>query len=594
MIESAKLSQQNIRFGIKLFLSYIAFTLILVFSIVLIYLYFSHDVRAKQFAREVKLQSMEKKDKFDTHLKTKQDALLAISKNSYFLDYIRHGTNKNYVDLLFLTIMEANKDYMQIRYIDANGQEILRFDRNKASSKAYKVQSLQDKSQRSYFKTASKMEKGTVFVSSIDLNVEHEHVEIPYKAVVRFSVPLYLNNTFAGVLVINVFMDDVLKNLTTSTLYDIYVLDENRYYIHHKNSAFNWSLYGSKRKADHDFDSILIKKMKNTNNLGFIDNQTFIQPLWVGDQKITMIMVENSESIKKMESGNHKMIFTVVILAFILSLIFTLFFTKTLNSIFELVTAQGDKLHDLATELDSKVKLKSMEILRKDRLLQHQSKLAELGEMIANITHQWKQPLTRLSLIVQNLKAFKEKSKMSDELFVQSLQSALDQIEFMSNTVDDFKNFYKPDETPSEFLITDAVDHILKIIGVLLEQSTIKFSMHSQEALSLNVSKNEFMQVLMSIIMNAKDAIVGNGIVNGEITISLTAKNHQKVIEISDNGGGIEEEVMPQIFDPYFTTKHNKGSGIGLYMSKTIIESKMGGKLYARNSKYGTIFTIVL
>lgn len=148
-----------------------------------------------------------------------------------------------------------------------------------------------------------------------------------------------------------------------------------------------------------------------------------------------MIMVENTESIQKMESSNHKMIFTVMVLALILSLIFTLLFTKRLKYLFKLVTAQADKLQDLATDLDNKVKLKSTEILTKDRLLQHQNKLAELGEMIANITHQWRQPLTRLSLIVQNLKAFKEKSKMSDELLTQSLQSALDQIEFMSDTI---------------------------------------------------------------------------------------------------------------------------------------------------------------
>lgn len=205
---------------------------------------------------------------------TKQDALLAISKNNYFLEYLCCGTHKNYVDLLFLTLMEANKDYMQIRYIDAHGQEVLRFDR-KVSSKAYKVQNLQDKSQRSYFKTASKMKKGNVFISPIDLNIEHEHVETPHKSVVRFSVPLYLNDTFAGILIINVFMDDVLKNLTTSTLYDIYLVDENLYYLHHTNSIHDWSFYGSKRKADHDFDTALINKIKNIKKSRFYRQQNF-------------------------------------------------------------------------------------------------------------------------------------------------------------------------------------------------------------------------------------------------------------------------------------------------------------------------------
>ncbi|MFK2821599.1 ATP-binding protein [Arcobacter sp. YIC-80] len=595
MVEINKLSKQNRNFGVKLFLSYIVFTVLLIISITIIHIYFSQDLVANKFLREVKLQSSEKKDTFDKYFQTKKDALQAISKNEYFIKYVENGSYKYYIDLLLLTVMEANKDYMQIRYINELGREVLRFDREKHSHEPYKSQSLQNKANRYYFKNVSKMKKNDVWFSNIDLNIEHGHLEIPYKPVVRVATPLIIQGNFKGILIINIFMEELLKNITNSSLYDIYLTDDNGYYLKHKNKEFDWSYYNSKKTLKDDFDIRFIYKIKENKDSSFVYNKNiFVQTLNLDNQKLNLIMLEKEESIEEVENNNNTMIVAILIFATIMSLLFTFIFTRKLEGLFKLVVSQADKLHDLATNLDNKVVLKTFEIAKKDRLLQNQSKLAELGDMIGNIAHQWRHPLTRLSLTLQNLRAYKKKNRMSDEMFDEAMSNSLYQIEFMSNTIDNFKNFYKKDEKKSDFIVREAVENVLNIIGAVLEHSNIKLNINCQEKVTLHGNKNEFSQVLMNLIINAKDAIDENKIENGKIDINISKTKEYKKIEVSDNAGGVPSCLIEEIFNPYFTTKEEKGTGIGLYLSKAIIEDKMNGKLLVVNKEQGAVFTILL
>lgn len=594
MLEIDKLSLQNRNFGFKLFFSYIIFTILLIASITVIHMYFSQDLNANKFKREVKLQSSEKKDKFNKYFNSKKHALQAIAKNEYFLKYIIEGSYKYYIDLLLLTIMEANKDYMQIRYINEEGTEVLRFNRDKYSQEAYKSQNLQNKANRYYFKNVSSMKNEDVWFSDIDLNVEHGHVEKPYKPVVRVATPLIIRDKFRGILIINIFMQELLDSITSSALYDIYLSDSNDHYIKHKYKDFDWSFYDSKVKLNDDFSSKLVKKIKKNNTDFVFDDKIFVQSLFLDKQKINMIMVEKDESIKEAKNNNDTMIIAILIFATLMSFVFTFMFTRPLKSLFELVVTQSDKLHDLATNLDNKVTLKTLEVAKKDRLLQNQSKLAELGDMIGNIAHQWRHPLTRLSLTLQNLKAYKNKGRMSDEVFDEAMKNSLYQIEFMSNTIDNFKNFYKKDEKKSDFIIKEAIENVLNIIGTVLDHSNIKLTINCTQEFSLYANKNEFSQVLMNLIINSKDAIDEKKIENGIIDINIEKENKETKIQVCDNAGGIPSCLIEQVFDPYFTTKEEKGTGIGLYLSKAIIEDKMNGKLLVENKNNGAIFTILI
>lgn len=595
MLEIDKLSQKHRTFGVKLFLSYLLFTVLLIFTITIIHIYLSDESTLEKFQREVSLQSFEKKKKFNEFFKRKKDSLLAISNNEYFLKNIESGKYKYYIDLLLLTSMEANKDYMQIRYIDKNGHEQLKFHRDKHSSEPYKSNILQNKENRYYFKEAKALKKGEVWLSQIDLNIEYQKVQKPYTEVIRISTPLYINNKFEGIFIINIFMKELLESITKSTIYDIYLIDEAGYYLKHKDEKYNWSIYNTKHSLDDDFNEVDVYKIQSNKEDNLVINKSmYLEKLDLKDQKLNMLMIEKDEFIEQISSNNEKMIVTILLIAIIISIIFTFLFTRTLKSIFEVVVKQSDKLHALATTLDSKVKIQTLENAKKDRLLQNQSKLAELGDMIGNIAHQWRHPLTRLSLTIQNLKAFNNKGKMSDKMFEEAVETSLYQIEFMSTTIDNFKNFYKKDEEKSTFIIKDAVNSVLNIIGSVLEHSHILLSLKDEENLQLTANKNEFAQVLMNLMINAKDAIDENKIQEPKIEIEIFKVKDKTHIQVKDNAGGVPKDIIKSIFNPYFTTKQEKGTGIGLYLSKAIIEDKMQGKLSVENKDNHAIFTIII
>lgn len=537
------------RFGIKLFLSYLLFTLILLLSIALVHFYFSKEQQMQHFVKETRLQVGEKKEKFDAYINSKKEALIALSQNEQFLHFAQDPKESYFVDLLFLTLMQAHKEYMQMRYINKNGKEVLRYERALESQKPKKIPNLQDKAERDYFQEVSKMAQNAVYISDIDLNIEHEKVEIPHKTVVRFATPIYHEREFMGIFIINVFMDTFLQNFISSTLYDISLINEEGRFLKHLKKEQEWMQADVKKE---------IKEKKH-----------FMQTLFVGVHKIEMLVVENDASIQKTKSYNNKMIGVILLFAVIMALLFTALFTNALKNIFDLVALQAQRL---------------------DTLLQNQSKLAELGEMVANIAHQWRQPLTRVSLILQNLKAYKAKAKMSDALFDDSMQNALAQIEFMSNTIDNFRDFYRSDTHKETFFIQDALESVLNIIGESIKHSNITLSIHSHEKIALYANKNEFSQVLLNLIVNAKDAIWERAVQDGKIDINIREENGI-TIEVCDNAMGVADEIKEKIFDPYFSTKRDRGTGIGLYLAKTIIE-KTGGKLSVKNSQEGAVFTI--
>ncbi len=595
MIEIEKLSKVNKHFGFKLFLSYITFTLLIIASITIIHIYFSEDLKLQKFEREVTLQSAEKKKEFDNFFKQRKNEVLAISKNEYFLSFVKNGSYNYYIDLLFVTLMEANKEYMQLRFIDKNGMEKLRFEREKNSHEPYKELRLQDKSNRYYFIEASKTLKNQVWFSPIDLNIEHGKLEKPFKAVVRVATPIYINDEFEGILIINIFAKQLFDSLAKSTLYDIYISDADGYYIKHKKQKYDWSFYKSKHKLENDFEKDIVDKILNNHEKSRILNSNiYVEPLSLYGQNFYMILLEKPQSIKEVKSNNNNMIITILIFSFFMSILFSIIFSSPLKKMYAVVVKQGDRLHELATSLEKRVEIETLKNAKKDRLLQNQSKLAELGDMIGNIAHQWRHPLTRLSLTLQNLKAFSKKGKLSEEFLNKSLDNSLYQIEFMSNTIDNFKDFYKKDTKKQKFFFSEAIESVLNIIGPTLEHKNIKIEIIDNNSIKLYGNKNEFSQVLMNLITNAKDAFAENFVSNPKISMEVFKSSSSIFIQVQDNAGGIPSNIIKKIFDPYFTTKKSKGTGVGLYLSKAIIEDKMNGKISVKNKNKGALFVIEL
>ena len=222
-------------------------------------------------------------------------------------------------------------------------------------------------------------------------------------------------------------------------------------------------------------------------------------------------------------------------------------------------------------------------------LLKIESKKALLGEMINAIAHQWKQPLNVLSMITSFL-LFED--EITKDKVKECVDTALKQIEYMNKTIEDFKEFLSPDKKIGAFSIKEVIDEALSLFKEQLKVHNIKVILEIDEKLKAIGYKNQFAQVLMNLIKNSKDAFDEIDIPNKYIKISTSADEDYEYIYLEDNAGGIKQEIINKIFEPYFTTK-NTGTGIGLYISKMLIED-MKGKIYVESKENKTIFTISL
>ena len=228
-------------------------------------------------------------------------------------------------------------------------------------------------------------------------------------------------------------------------------------------------------------------------------------------------------------------------------------------------------------------------------VLCHQSRLAAMGEMIDSIAHQWRQPLNSMGIIIQGLKHLSNNNELNSELLKEIEEEIVEKITYMSQTIDDFSTFFRISKKQELFNILKSIQDSIRLIDVQLNHNNIKIKTNIQNNINLEVLgfANEFRQVILNIIHNAMTAIIDSQKKDGLINISISSNKNKISIEILDNGTGIKKEYLQKIFDPYFTTK-DKGSGIGLYMSKIIIEHHMQGNLTVENLKDGAIFTIEL
>ena len=235
------------------------------------------------------------------------------------------------------------------------------------------------------------------------------------------------------------------------------------------------------------------------------------------------------------------------------------------------------------------------QLKQKDFLIQ-QSKFAEMGEMIASIAHQWKEPLVELSAQIQKMEFFYSIEEMNKNKMKDFVNDSMSQIQYMSNTLNDFRDFLKPSTTKKSFGIKKTIKEIFDIVGkqIFYLNINVIFDYENDEEIYIYGYKNELKQVMLNIINNAKSKITqleNKEDFNAIINIKTHVNNDYNIIEIRDNAGSIEEDVMKHLFDPFFTTKKD-GMGFGLYMAKVIIEDKMSGKLEVSNNKNDVIFYI--
>jgi signal transduction histidine kinase len=228
----------------------------------------------------------------------------------------------------------------------------------------------------------------------------------------------------------------------------------------------------------------------------------------------------------------------------------------------------------------------------KEKLLIQQNKLVAMGEMIGSIAHQWRQPLNNISLILHFIRDNVQDKNFIDTMLHEYVDKAKKQITYMSDTIEDFSDFYKPSKNEEIFDAKKAIKSAISIMQTQIDKHYISINI-SGNSLHVSGHENEFKQAVLNILANAKDAITKkmkkDATFEGKIIVTINEK-----ITIFNNGGNASKEVMERMFEPYFTTKfEDKGTGIGLYMTKTIIENSMTGKIYAKNYEDGVLFGII-
>ncbi|MDZ7818888.1 MAG: transporter substrate-binding domain-containing protein [Aliarcobacter sp.] len=244
------------------------------------------------------------------------------------------------------------------------------------------------------------------------------------------------------------------------------------------------------------------------------------------------------------------------------------------------------KLNEINKNLESLVEQKSQELLQKENILNQQSKMAAMGEMIENIAHQWRQPLSVISTASTGAKLKKELGLLNDEEFYETMNVINNSSQHLSNTIDDFRNFFSNNKEIVSFDVNVPIEKVLYLINTKLKSRNITIIKNCEDTFATGL-ENEFIQVVLNIINNAMDAFENKNTKQNFIFIDAYKKNENIIIEIKDNAGGISEKIIDRIFEPYFTTKHkSQGTGIGLYMSLEIIKKHMNGNLTVCNDHY--------
>jgi signal transduction histidine kinase len=254
-----------------------------------------------------------------------------------------------------------------------------------------------------------------------------------------------------------------------------------------------------------------------------------------------------------------------------------------------------NELHNLNKELNKSVEDEKEKNTIKDKFLFKQSRQAIMGEMIGMIAHQWKQPLSSMNIALNSIEIAKQFDTLTDDMLESNIEKMKKTIEFLVQTMDQFRNFFKEDKEKKEIAIINIIEEAISYIEHQLTVKNISVNIECTTKREVKVFANELVQVFMNIINNSKDAFLSNKIENAQVDIRCYDNDEEMIIEIEDNAGGIPDDILKELFNPYFSTKGNEGTGLGLYMSKIIVEDHSNGKIDARNSdRGGAIFVIKL
>lgn len=264
-----------------------------------------------------------------------------------------------------------------------------------------------------------------------------------------------------------------------------------------------------------------------------------------------------------------------------------------LNASSKEINKLKDVMNDMLDNLELKIQEEINQRLNQEKLLVQQNKLAAMGNMLGNIAHQWRQPISEINAILMEVEAISRYGSLSQEHLLKNIRACYEVTEHMSETIIDFQTFFRPSKSKEKFSIAEACKSAMSIINASLKFHEIELNFTINQDSTIYGYRSEFAHAILNILSNAKDVLIERKITNPRIWMKIQSGKLYTLIRIEDNGGGIHIKNIEKIFEPYFTTKHAKqGTGIGLYMTKMIIENNMQGIINVENSLQGALFTI--
>ncbi|MGJ0289109.1 ABC transporter substrate-binding protein [Aliarcobacter cryaerophilus] len=338
------------------------------------------------------------------------------------------------------------------------------------------------------------------------------------------------------------------------------------------------------------------------NVMGYINSEFKIDNFIGYDKKSRL---EKWLYSKFEEHFNLAFLWKLILIIFIITAIFVYrqyLITKLNKRLKNLVNIKTYRLKLMNKKLATRIKKEIEKHQEKDRILAQQQKMVSMGQMIENIAHQWRQPLSVISTSASGLKLKKQLNILEDEELLKSIDKIVDTAKYLSDTVDDFRYFFKPQKDKTKFSLVKNIEKSLSFLETVLKENSIKVEFEYED-IDITAYETELMQVFINIISNSKDAFIEKKIKDRVIFISIKNFPNRILIEIKDNAGGVEDDILDKVFEPYFTTKHQySGTGIGLYMSNQIIKTHLNGDIFMKNCSFkyknieqkGVITTIIL
>ena len=375
-------------------------------------------------------------------------------------------------------------------------------------------------------------------------------------------------------------LDEMIKEVLITFLEETDAMYGGFYLLENNQTQY---IYSMGKKVNYEIDSLLEKSTKNEINI-FKYSDTLNLIFYRLEKAFFIFMYDENIDIK------------------LIKLIFESLRKKldiSINSCLNVKNLEEKNLQlnnltlNLQTEITKAVELNK----KKDKQLFEQIKMAQMGELIGNIAHQWRQPLSVISTIASGIKLKKEMNLLDDKDFFEYMDKIVDNTYFLSTTIDEFRDYIKESHEKKEILIQERVRMAIKIIEPCFIMDNIKIieDYMEKDDIYFRLISGELLQVLILILNNIKDAFSGSNIENKWFKYSVKKEENKFTISLEDNAGGIQTEIMDKIFNPYFTTKHqNQGTGMGLYNCYNIVTKHLNGKLYATNTLHGVKFTIEL